>query len=177
MSKNSLKPLTELDTYCDKKRDDINVIIETPRENQNKLDYNPELGIFELASVMPQGSVFPYDFGFIPSTLGEDGDPLDVLVLLDQPVPTGTLVRARLIGVIEAEQSEEGKVLRNDRLLAVAIHAHTHEHVKSLDDLRPGLVKEIQHFFVSYNQLKGREFKPVGTHGPKRAHELLDGGV
>jgi inorganic pyrophosphatase len=98
--------LTQICTFR-KNQNDLNVIIETPKGSRNKLDYEPDLGVFELAGVLPEGSVFPYDFGFVPSTLGEDGDPLDVLVLLDESVPTGCLISARLIGVIEADQVHE----------------------------------------------------------------------
>ncbi len=81
---------------------------------------------------MPEGSSFPYDFGFIPSTLGEDSDPLDVLVLMDGSVPVGCVLTVRLIGVIEAKQ-RKGDWIRNDRLLAVATPARTHEHLANLE--------------------------------------------
>jgi inorganic pyrophosphatase len=169
--------LTEIDALR-AKDDNVNVIIETPKGSRNKFSYNPELGIFELAGVMPEGSVFPYDFGFLPSTLGEDGDPLDVLVLMDEPVAMGCLVSTRLIGVIEAHQTEvDGSGQRNDRLLGVAAHAHTHEHVRTYDDLRPKMLDEIEHFFVTYNQIKGKEFKPLRRGGPKRAMELVREGI
>jgi hypothetical protein len=81
----------------------------------------------------------------------------------------------RLIGVIEARQRKKGeRWIQNDRILAVATHAHTHEHVRSLDDLRPGLVDEIEDFFRHYNEMKGTEFKPVDRGGPKKAQKLLD---
>src|SRR5215211_5913119 len=84
----------------------VNVVIETPQGRRSKFTYNEKLKIFELSKVLPAGMVFPYDFGFVPNTEGEDGDPLDVLVLMDEPVFTGCLVQARLIGVIEGEQTE-----------------------------------------------------------------------
>jgi inorganic pyrophosphatase len=165
--------LTEIDTFRDE-QNTLNVIIETPKGSRNKFDYEPAFGAFELAGVLPEGSVFPYDFGFVPSTLGEDGDPLDVLVLLDESVPPGCLISARLIGVIEAEQTEtDGQTARNNRLLAVATRAHTHADVKSLADLRPKMVEEVEHFFVSYNETKGKTFKPVGRGGPERALQFV----
>lgn len=176
MSKSSPRPLTELDTF-DPKSGDLNVIIETPRGARNKIDYDPELHLFELSKVLPEGSVFPFDFGFMPSTLGDDGDPLDILILLDESLPTGALAKARLIGVIEAEQTSHGKTVRNDRFLSVPIHAHTHAHVKSYKDLRPALIDEIQHFFASYNQQEGGEFKPLACKGPNRAQELVNEGI
>lgn len=167
---------TDLETFRD--GDDVNVIIETTKGSRNKLDYEPELGVFELAGVLPEGSVFPYDFGFIPSTEGEDGDPLDVLVLLDESVSTGCLITARLIGVIEAKQKEkDGAVQRNDRLLAVATRAHIHSHVKHLKDLTPQMTEEIEHFFVSYNETKGKSFQPLGRKGPEQALATVRAGV
>src|SRR3954469_6625001 len=88
---------------------ELNVIIETPKGSRNKFDFDEELGLFKLGGVLPAGAVFPFDFGFVPATRGGDGDPLDVLVLMDEPAFVGCLVAARLIGVIEAEQAEGGE--------------------------------------------------------------------
>src|SRR2546423_4929932 len=98
----------------------INVVIETSRGARTKLAYDPKQDAFIVKKVLPQGMSFPFDFGFIPSTLGGDGDPLDVLVLMDEPVPAGAIVPSRLIGVIEATQTEDGEVEENHRLIAVA---------------------------------------------------------
>ena len=156
----------------------LNVIIETPKGSRNKYAYDPGLGVFRFKAVLPEGSLFPYDFGFIPSTRGADGDPLDILVLLDAPVPTGCLVTVRLIGVIEAEQRErDDKVERNDRLLGAATHARTHVDLHSLGDLRGGFLDEIEGFFCHYNALSGRSFNPVGRGDPERAHSLVKQGM
>ena len=80
----------------------VNVIIETPRGSQNKFDFDPKLGVFTLSKTLPMGTVFPFDFGFIPQTLGQDGDPLDVLVIMDEPAYPGCLIHTRLLGVLEA---------------------------------------------------------------------------
>ena len=101
-----MKPLNEFPAFDDK---DLTAIIETPRGSQNKYTYEARFGAFVLSGVLPAGAVFPFDFAFVPSTLGEDGDPLDVLVLRDAPAFTGCIVPSRLIGVIEAEQTDEGK--------------------------------------------------------------------
>src|SRR5688572_9815532 len=90
----------------------LNVVIETPQGTANKLKWDANAGLFKLSHVLPSGAVFPFDFGFIPGTRGEDGDPLDVLLLIDHPVPLGCLVEARLIGVIEANQSKKGQAIR-----------------------------------------------------------------
>ncbi len=166
--------LTKL-PYEDEEKGCLRAVVETPRGSRNKLDYNPEFGVIELAAVLPEGTVFPYDFGFFPSTKAEDGDPLDVLVLMDEAVPPGCIVPVRLIGAIEAEQRKKGeKWIRNDRLLAVATHAHTHGTVETIRDLNPRQVDQIEAFFEHYNRLKGSEFRPVGRAGPKEARKLLD---
>jgi inorganic pyrophosphatase len=127
--------------------------------------------------VLPAGAIFPFDFGFIPATLGEDGDPLDVLVLMDEPVFAGCLVPARLIGVIEAEETKKGKTERNDRLIAVALASENQAKLTSVKELDPHLLKEIEHFFESYNALSDKRFKCLDTAGPKRAEKLLDEGI
>ena len=154
---------------------DVTAVVETPKGSRNKYNYDETCDAFRLGGVMPEGMSFPYDFGFIPSTLGEDGDPLDVLILLDAPVVVGCVLTVRLLGVIEAEQEErDGERVRNDRLIAAATHAHTHEHVVSIEDLPPYLMGEIEGYFAQYNRLRGKEFKPLGRGGSRRARELLD---
>ena len=134
--------LSEMPTFDKKSGDtksgDLRVVIETPKGSHNKYDYEPEYDCVELAATLPEGMSFPYDFGFLPSTLGEDGDPLDVLVLMDAAAVSGCLVRARLIGVIEAAQKEakDQEPIRNDRLIAVAAHAKSYAETRSLGDLR-----------------------------------------
>lgn len=168
--------LSETATFDDK--GDLRVVIETPKGSRNKYDYDPDCDCMDLATVLPEGMSFPYDFGFAPSTLGEDGDPLDILVLMDAPVVPGCVIRARLIGAIEAKQREKGgKWKKNDRLLAVACHAQTHDGTESIKALRPHLLDEIKEFFVDYNKLRGRDFKPQGEVGPGKAKKLLKCGM
>lgn len=170
----SVKELSGL-PFIDEETGDYTAIIETPKGSRNKYDFDPKIGAFRLKGVMPEGISFPYDFGFIPSTLGEDGDPLDVLVLMDAPAPVGCVISVKLIGVIEAKQREaSGEWVENDRLLAVATHAHEHSEVKRIDDLRPQMVSEIGAFFENYNRLRGKEFKPIDRAGPKRAAKLVE---
>jgi inorganic pyrophosphatase len=148
------------------------VVIETPKGSPNKLAFEPRYGTFVLKGVLPAGAVFPFDFGFVPSTRAEDGDPLDVLVLMDAPVFPGCIVPSRLVGVIEAEQTEDGKTERNDRLLAVAANSAAHRSIHELRDLSPDLVAQIEHFFVKYNEMKGKQFKVKGQAGKRRALTL-----
>ena len=157
---------------------ELNVVIETPKGSRNKYAFDEKLGLFVLKGFLAVGHSFPFDFGFIPQTLGGDGDPLDVLILMDEPAFAGCLVRARLVGVIEAEQTERnGKVERNDRLLAVASNSRVHEDVKSINDLNANLIDEIEHFFVSYNEAKGKKFKPLGRFGAIKARKIVEEGI
>jgi inorganic pyrophosphatase len=157
----------------DPETDDLHVIIDTPKGSRNKFSWDDQKKLFTLAGVLPAGAIFPYDFGFIPKTKGEDGDALDVLVLMDEPAFTGCLVPARLLGVIAAKQTEKGKTMRNDRLLAVATGSHTHDHLRSIAEIEPRVLDEIEHFFVSYNSAKGKKFRPLGRFGPVRARALV----
>ena len=149
------------------------VVIETPRGCRNKFKFDAETNSFSLSSVLPAGAVFPYDFGFVPGTKASDGDPLDVLLLMDEPAFPGCRVKARLIGIIEAEQSEDGQRIRNDRVLAVADEAHDYRDIRSPEDLNHNLLRELEHFFVSYNQARGKKFKLLGVHGPRKALKAL----
>ena len=155
----------------------VHVIIETPQGKRNKYKYDETYGLFILNQVLPVGLIFPFDFGYIPSTRGEDGDPLDVLVLLDEEVFPGCLVASRLIGVIEAEQVEHEQTVRNDRLIAVAAISHHHSEVQSLDQLNESIIHEIEHFFSSFNSIKGRPFKVLGRSNAERAQQLVHEGI
>jgi inorganic pyrophosphatase len=151
----------------------LNVVIDTPKGCRNKYAFDFDINAYKLKTVLPKGAVFPFDFGSIPGTVAADGDPLDVLVLMDEPAFVGCLLGARLLGVIEAEQTEDGKTERNDRLIAVAAESHTHASLKSLQKVDSTLIREIEHFFVSYNEVRGRKFKPKGCKGPATAKRLI----
>ena len=152
---------------------DIHIVIDTPRGSRNKLKWDKKLGILKLSHILTAGAVFPFDFGFVPGTRGADGDALDVLVLTDEPLFPLCLVQARLIGVIEVEQTQEGKTARNDRLLAVPVRSHLYAKVSDLDDLPPTLLDEIEQFFINYNEMRGRVFKPIARRGAAEATKLV----
>jgi inorganic pyrophosphatase len=171
-----MENLLESANHWNPKKRECKAIIETPKGRRNKFDYDPEYRLFALGGLLPEGLSFPFDFGFIPSTLGEDGDPLDVVILLDEPGHVGCLLDVRLIGVIEADQIEDGKRTRNDRLIAVAVHSYSHEESRSINDVSKSLLDQLEEFFVSYNKSRGKKFKVRGRQGPKRAAELLEAG-
>ena len=154
--------------------DTLNVVIETPRGHRNKYSYDERRGVFRLGGVLPAGAVFPIDFGFLPGTLAEDGDPIDVLVLMDEPAFPGCLIPARLVGAIQAEQTErDGETMRNDRLIAVAERCPLYGQARSLADLGDTLVSQIEHFFVSYNTMFGKQFSPCGRADSEHAWALI----
>jgi len=155
----------------------IHVVIETEKGSRNKFSYDEDLNIFRLKKVLPEGMSFPHDFGFVPSTLAEDGDPLDVLVLMDEPGCTGCLVECRIVGAICGEQSDDGKKVRNDRLVGVAEPSHTHSNLKEIDDLNPSLLQEIDNFFVNYHRQYGKRFKVLGHCGSKEAMKMVKRAV
>jgi inorganic pyrophosphatase len=155
----------------------VRVVVEATAGSRNKLKWEPALGALVLHHVLPLGTSFPYDFGFLPSTTGGDGDPLDVVLFHDEPVPPGTVVPARLIGVIEAEQGQPGAPRnRNDRFLAVARQSHIYRDWHNIGDLPPRVLDELEAFFVSYNAQRGTEFRPLARAGAARATALMEQG-
>ncbi|HSE40899.1 MAG TPA: inorganic diphosphatase [Acidobacteriota bacterium] len=156
----------------------VNVIIDTPQTSPHKYKFDEKLKLFRLRKVMSSGSVFPFNFGYIPSTRGGDGDPLDVLVLMDAPAFVGCLVEVRLIGVIEAKQKERnGRVDQNDRLLGIAQESKKDRDVKSINKLNQRLVEEIEHFFIAYNEIEGKEFQVIKRSGPQKAKAIVLKGI
>jgi inorganic pyrophosphatase len=152
----------------------LQVIIETPKGCRNKYSFDDVQKIFVLKAALPAGMVFPYDFGFLPRTLADDGDPIDVLVLMDEPAFPGCALMARLIGVIEGEQTANKQTTRNDRLVAVADTAHMWANTKSIKDLPKKSLREIQEFFVNYHELQGKKYKLLAVKGKKTALTLIE---
>jgi inorganic pyrophosphatase len=156
----------------------LNVVVETPKGSRMKYRYDGEFGALRLGAVLGEGLAFPYDFGFFPSTLGEDGDPLDVLLFLDHAALPGSVATARLIGVLEVRQKSDGVPWqRNDRFFAVASEAHAHKAVMKLSDLSHQLLDEIEAFFTHYTGLEGKRLDFLARRGPRRAHKLLKAGA
>jgi len=155
------------------KRGTIDIVVETPKGSRCKFTFDEEHRSFRLKSILPAGASFPYDFGFIPGTKADDRDPLDVLLLVDAPTCTGCIVEARLIGVLEAEQVENGEVERNDRIIAVASESKDYEDINTFKELNGNFQDELAHFFVSYNQARGKEFRILDRKGPAAAWKLV----
>ncbi|WP_198174882.1 inorganic diphosphatase [Spirosoma arboris] len=152
----------------------IQVIIETPKGSPGKYVFDPDLQLFQLTKILPAGTVFPLNFGFIPDTKADDGDPIDVLVLASHSLAVGCWVECRIVGVIQAEQQDKGKEPeRNDRIVAIPIVSHEYELIQTIDDLGPKWIEEITHFFKYYRSMSGSQFTPLGVKGPKEAIQWI----
>lgn len=169
-------PLSRLPTFGEAGH--VHIVVETPKASPSKYAYAEALGAFLFKLVQPEGTTFPYGSGMIPSTKGADGDPLDILLLLDVAAFPGCVLEARLVGVIEAAQRErDGAWERNDRLIGVAVKARTHAHVHTLSDLRPSLLDEVEAFFGHDNQLAGKDFRVHRRGDAEVALTLVREGV
>ena len=155
----------------------VQVVVETPHGCRNKYKLNPETGPIKLSKVMPEGMIFPYDFGFVPGTKGEDGDPLDVLILSDDGTFPGCEVECRLIGVLKSEQIEQGQKKRNDRLIAVATASVLYGSIAELSDLEPAVLKQVEEFFVNYQKVRDINFEILKREGSRSAMKLVSAAL
>jgi inorganic pyrophosphatase len=158
----------------------VHVVVDTPKGSANKYKFDVDLQAFTLSRVLPLGAHFPFDFGFIPSTAAEDGDALDVILIVEVPSFVGCLMKARLIGVVTAEQREQReqrRTIRNDRLVAVPVTAVNKPKIRRIDDLPTQQLDELESFFINYNKIQGRQFSPLGRRGPEAAERLLRAGI
>jgi len=155
----------------------VRVIIDTPKGSRNKYKFDSRQGVLELSRILPAGMSFPHDFGSIPSTCAEDGDALDVMVLTEAPLFPGCQVLVHLIGVIRAVQKEKRRMIRNDRLLAIIETPVNKPAITRLDQVDGQQLKEIEHFFRSYNQAQGREFRITGRGGARQAQKMFRDAV
>ena len=155
----------------------IQVVVETPKGSRNKYAFDEDQKVFALKKVLPAGMAFPYDFGFVPSTLADDGDPVDVLVLMDEPAFPGCLLKCRIIGIIEGEQGDKKSTERNDRIVAVENDNHSFADVRHVDDLGKEFLRELEDFFVNYHELSGEKYRVLGAKGPSAARKQLKAGM
>lgn len=160
------------------KSGNVNVIVETPRGSRNKFNYDPEHSCFKLEKVLPSGLVFPLHFGFVPNTKGGDGDPLDVLVLMEPPVYQGCLLECKPIGLIEILQKEKGKKeISNDRIIAIPIQYEDYYNIKTIGDIKEEMIDDIIDFFKYYNGKEGKELKVKSLKGQRDAMALISKNI
>lgn len=155
----------------------VNAIIETARNTRHKYAFDPQYGIFTLKTTISEGLEWPYDYGFVPQTLGEDGDPVDILFLDDEPTFTGCLVQCRLIGIIRLEKNGE----ENDRLLACAQRcdgvAQRTDQFDDIDDVPKELIQNITTFLVDYSSNEKNEITFKGVDSRKKALRAIEDGM
>jgi inorganic pyrophosphatase len=175
-TKAALADPTQLEPFDSADKQMLRVVIETPKGSRNKFAFNADDHIFELKKVLPAGMAFPYDFGFVPSTEADDGDPVDVLVLMDEPAFPGCVLTCRPIGVIQGQQGDKKKV-RNDRIIAVEKDAHSWADIKTISDLGKQFVRELEEFFVDYHKLSGEQYRVLALKGRQQARKLVKSGM
>jgi inorganic pyrophosphatase len=148
-------------------------VVEAPKGSLVKFKYEPALRAFVLSRSLPPGMAYPYQWGFIPSTLADDGDPLDIMVLLDAPCWPGVVIPAHPIGVVRLSQCEEGKQerIQNDRIIAVSSAEARQTTIESLPE---ALRKGLEAFFVRVSEMTKKGVKVEGWEGPGAAERLID---
>lgn len=172
-----MRALEQLANELDADAFTCRAIIETPSGSPAKFAYDLESGLFHLGKMLPLGLAFPVDFGFVPSTLGGDNDPLDILVLPEVHLPVGTLLEVRLLGIMEAEQRKMNKrPKRNDRIVARLIDSRLYPGIENLSQLGQAFVDELAVFFQTYKALRGQSYDILNVGGPERAITIIREG-
>src|ERR1700736_2487456 len=162
---------SKLPTWADKEH--VYAVVETPRGSRAKLEFDSKLGVFTLAKPLMAGLTYPYDWGFIPSTRAEDGDPLDVLVIHNAGTYPGLVLRCRPIGVLEVVQiSKKGKE-RNDRIFAVPERSPFEGDLQDVRRLPARAIEELEKFFEATDALEDKKLKFLGWRGPTHAVKTI----
>ena len=147
----------------------VRMVVEIPKGSSNKYEYDRELGAFRLDRVLYSPVHYPGDYGFIPGTLASDGDPMDVLALVEEPSFSGCVVEVRPVGVLNMVDQEQ----RDQKIIAVLNRDPRYEQVHSLNQIYPHLRREIEHFFNIYKELEGRETSTLGWGDPAEARKVI----
>lgn len=143
----------------------INVVVENSKGSKNKYEIDKKTGLIKLDRAMKTAQDFPFDYGFVPQTLWEDGDALDVVILSTYPIATGILVEVRPVGLAKMIDSGESDY----KIISVPKHDPRWEQVKDLKDVNPYTLKEIKHFFETYKSIEGKKVEIKGYEGKKQA--------
>ena len=147
----------------------VNVVIEIPKDSVNKYEYDKQLQVFRLDRTLFSPVHYPGDYGFIPQTLGLDGDPLDVLVLVEHPSFTGCFMEVRPIGVLC--MVDQGK--KDEKILCVAASDPLYHNVHDCDEVFPHQLREIEHFFAIYKNLEGKKTELAGWGNAEEARKII----
>jgi inorganic pyrophosphatase len=167
-------PLEQLPHELDASGFTCQAIVEAPAGTRVKVYYDPESHRFRVGKFLPLGLAFPLDFAFVPSTLGGDGDPLDLLILPEAVLPVGAIVDVRILGILESEQRKANKKpKRNDRIIARLCESRLFAQVNRLEQLGQQFVTEVSTFFETYKRLRNQTYEVIAVGGPERAVELI----
>src|SRR3954467_9244367 len=150
--------------------EELNVIIEIPRGSRNKYELDKDTGLFRFDRLLYSAVHYPGDYGFIPRTLAEDADPLDVLIMTTSPTFTGCLVEVRPIGVFDMQDRGE----MDEKILAVPMRDPLYDELMELDDVQPHFLLEVEHFFKIYKDLEGVQTKILGWRDRNAAHAVIE---
>ena len=156
----------------------ITAIIECPKGINHKLSYDQKERSFKLSKILPAGMVFPYDFGMLPGTKGQDGDPLDIIILSEIIGFPGLEVDCRIVGALQCEQTEkDGETMRNDRYLGVAQRTSVYANIKDMPDLPKDMLNQLEAFFKNYNKQAGKKFRVIKQLNSKQAAAALKSNI
>lgn len=170
-----MSDLLELPAFNDK--GDVRVVVETPRGSRAKLKFDPKLQSFTLSKSLLKGLTYPYDWGFVPATIAEDGDPIDVTVIHDATTFPGLVLTCKIIGVLQVKQSQNGKAERNDRIFAVPRASHAERDLTDVRRLSSAEREELGKFFIATDELENKKLKILGWKGPKTALKAVKAGA
>ena len=153
--------------------EEMNVIIEIPKNSKNKYEIDKETGIIALDRVMHTAQDYPFDYGFVPQTLFDDGDALDVVVITTYPLAPGILVRCRPVGIMGMIDGGE----QDDKVIAVPVDDPRFDDMQDLADVNKHFLKEMEHFFSTYKKIQNKEVAISGFDGKAAAIEAFDRSV
>ena len=154
----------------------IDVVIETPKGSKYKYKFDEEQNRFRVKKILPTGLAFPYDFGFIPGTKGDDGDPLDVMIFAEDSYLPGSVIECEIIGAIKAKQTSDGETVRNDRIMGVPVMIMKKDKEMALEDFSKDKIRELENFFIYYNKMEEKEFKPLGILSAEETWKIVKEG-
>jgi inorganic pyrophosphatase len=151
----------------------MNVIVEIPKFSKNKYEIDKETGLIALDRVMHTAQDYPFDYGFVPQTLFDDGDALDVVLLTTYPLAPGILVKARPVAIMEMIDGGE----RDDKVVAVPVDDPRFSEIQDLADLNKHFIKEMAHFFETYKKIQNKEVSVGAWHGKDVAMQAFEKSV
>jgi inorganic pyrophosphatase len=173
MPQSKILPVHNVPAWDSDKKDAVNAVIETPRNQRHKYSYDDKTSLYRLSMLLAEGLQWPYDYGFIPRTLADDGDPLDILYLGEEPTFTGCLVSARVVGVVRLKKNGE----ENDRILGCPLHqdgmTQKSDAFHDVSDIPGDTIDSICRYLVEYSAAEGNDLQFKGADSRKAALKAI----